>query len=370
MGKNLQLSNGVNMPRLGLGVDTLHGKECINSVIHAIEYGYRMIDTASCYNNEKEVGKAISECIKAGIVKREDLFITSKAPYHIPGYKETIEGYEHSLQNLGLDYLDLYLIHSPYWNSFSWKSDIIYTWEGMIELYTEKRVRSIGVANFNSGLSKDVMATSGLMLPHINQFEIHPQHQNKETVSWCKKHNIQPQAWGTLNQGRLFDSKILKEIADKYNKSVPQIAIRWNIQKGDSALVRSTKEERIKSNFDIWDFELSENDMQLIDSLDGGEWSHIHDSYEDELIAFEPRKGYWEKMRSLTPKQSAAYTESYKLFGFLPFMKKYKKNRRITKYYLFGIPIVKTDKKIIDMPKDKQTKTLAGVESNPANPQK
>lgn len=343
MDKNIVLSNDVKMPRLGLGVDTLHGDECINSVIWAIENGYRLIDTASCYYNEKEVGIAIKNCIDRGIVKREDLFITSKAPYHMPGIEDTINGYELSLKNLGLDYLDLYLIHSPYWNSFTWKEDIISTWKGMIKLYEEKKVRAIGVANFNSGLATDVMATSSLMLPHVNQFELHPQHQNKFAAAWCHKNNVQIEAWGTLNQGRLFDSKIMESLAKKYNKDIAQIAIRWTLQKGNCALVRSTKLERIKSNFDVWDFEISQEDMQIIENLDNGKWSHIHDEYENCPIAFLPQKYYWQKLENTKFKEQLEIKKFY-LFGFIPFLIR-KQFTCKTKWYLFGIPILKIKRK-------------------------
>lgn len=327
------------MPRLGLGVDTLHGQECINSVIWAIENGYRLIDTASCYRNEKEVGIAIKNCIDRGIVKREDLFITSKAPYHMPGYDNTIEGYEQSCKNLGLEYLDLYLLHSPYWNSFSWRDDIISSWKALIDLYKKKRVRAIGVANFTWPASNNVLETSGLMLPHVNQFEMHPQHQNLFATEWCKKNNIQPESWGTLNQGRLFNSELLEELANKYHKTIPQIVIRWNIQKGNSCLVRSTKKERIKSNFNVWDFDISDEDISAIDKLNGGEWSHIHNEYENCSIAFESHKDYWKNFRKEISQKNAS--KKYYLFFFIPFLK-CKQTESKKKYYLFGIiPILK-----------------------------
>ena len=337
------LSNGVLMPTIGLGVDTLKGDDVIKSVISAIESGVRLIDTASCYKNEKEVGIAINECIKRGIVKREELFICSKAPYHQPGYENTLNGYQRSLKLLNLDYLDLYLLHSPYWNSSTWKSDIIESWKALCFLYESGQCRAIGCCNFNSRLFLDVLETSTLLLPHVIQVECHPQHQNNDCRRWCNENNVQFQSWGTLNQGRVFKSQLLKEIANKYNKSISQIAIRWNIQKGNSCLFRSTKTERIKENVNVFDFEISEIDMDKIDTLDNQEWSNIHSFNKDFCVGGISIDAFFDILNKQINREDK-YTEIYKLFGFIPFLKK-KNKGNIERWYLFGIKILKIYKK-------------------------
>ena len=345
MEKYIILNNGVKIPRLGFGTDYLTGEECKQSVISAIETGYRLIDTAYVYKNEKEINKAVHDCISGGIVKREDLFITTKTSFHLSGEKETRRCFEESLNNLGLDYIDLYLIHQPYWDRLDWREHTISTYRVLEDLYSEGKVKAIGVCNFYYVAFLNSIAR---IAPQINQIECHPQRQYKKFIEDAKKYNIQPMAWGTLNQGCLFESDIIKNIAKKYDKTEAQVAIRWNLQYGCGiALVRSAKKERIEENFNVWDFELSHGDKKEIDRLDGtgrGRW-------EDECgmstlpIGNAPQGKFWKKMHSFVTVPEVKVL-TCKLFGFVPFLKKVRINNRITKIYLFGILVLKIDKKL------------------------
>lgn len=346
------LSDGTKIPPIGFGTDLVpDGETIIDAVTWAIETGYRLIDNADCYNNQDGVGIAINNCIKNGIVKREDLYITNKVPDWKQGYEETIKCCKESLKTSQLDYFDLYLVHSPLRGRNNWEEKIGETYQAIIDLQKEGCIKSIGVSNFALRHLTYLFTNFSKIRPVINQIELHPEHQQREIVDICQKSYIQLESWGALNQGRIFKNGIFINMANKYGKTPAQIAIRWNLQKGYIPLARSIKKEHIENNFKVFDFEISSEDMQILDNLDGGEWSMMHD---DSLFNQTPVPA-----AVSTPN---SYSQSYKMFGFLPFMKKYKKNRRITKYYLFGIPIVKTDKKIIEIPKDKQTKTLAGVE--------
>jgi len=245
--KTIILNNGIEMPILGFGVDTLKGDEVVKSVTAAIEAGYRMIDTASLYRNEKEVGIAINDCINRGIVKREDLFVVSKAPYFFPGFNETLQGYETSLKNLNLEYLDMYMLHHPYREYSSWQKEIVSSYAALEKLYEDKRIRAIGVCNFSYPFT-DILFSCYKYIPQVNQIEVHPEHQYLGAVSLFKEKGIQIVAWSALNKGRIIKNETIKELSKKYNKTEAQIAIRWNIQKGNAVLIRSTDENRIKSN--------------------------------------------------------------------------------------------------------------------------
>ncbi len=360
MNKNIILNNGEKMPIIGIGTDLVRdGLEVKTMIKSAIYAGYRLIDTADLYGNERGIGEAIKECIDEGIVKREDLFIQTKAPFHFDRYNYTYKSLDVQLQRLGLDYVDMYLLHHAYRGSFTWRWQVMDIYRALETLYRQGKTKNIGVCNFGK-MHLNYLLSECDIKPQINQIEFHPQHQQRGVVELCKKNDIQVQGWGTLNNGRIFDEPLFDEIGKNYNKNAAQIAIKYAIQKGVAPLVRSQKPNRQKEMLDVFNFEINSADMKKLDDLDGGEFSHNHEG--------EPIE------EAIKSKQIEI--KKYKMFGFLPFMKKYKKNRRITKYYLFGIPIVKTDKKIIEIPKDKQTKTLAGVErerereSNPANPQK
>ncbi|GAB6430743.1 MULTISPECIES: aldo/keto reductase [Bacillus] len=263
--KNLQskavLNNGVEMPWFGLGVFKVEeGPELVEAVKSAIKAGYRSIDTAAIYGNETAVGEGIRAGIEATGIAREELFITSKVWNADQGYETTIAAYEESLKKLGLDYLDLYLVH--------WPSEGKYkdTWRALETLYKEKRVRAIGVSNFQIHHLQDVMKDAEIK-PMINQVEYHPRLTQKELQAFCKEQGIQMEAWSPLMQGQLLDNETLQEIAEKHGKTTAQVILRWDLQNGVITIPKSTKEHRIIANADVFNFELTKEDMEKIDAL-------------------------------------------------------------------------------------------------------
>jgi len=251
------LHNGVKMPWLGLGVfKVTEGEEVIQSVKAAIRNGYISIDTAAIYGNEEGVGQAIKE---SG-VPREELFITSKVWNSDQGYETTLKAFETSLNKLGLDYLDLYLIHWP------GKDKYKETWKALEKLYKDGRVRAIGVSNFQIHHLEDLISSAEIK-PMVNQVEYHPHLTQKELQAFCKKEGIQLEAWSPLKQGQLLNEQILVDIAHKYNKSVAQVILRWDLQHGVVTIPKSIKEHRIIENADVFDFELTSEDMEKIDAL-------------------------------------------------------------------------------------------------------
>lgn len=256
---NITLNNGVEMPILGFGVFQIPDPlECENSVIKAIETGYRLIDTAASYMNEEAVGKGI---INSGI-NREELFITTKLWVQDTGYENTKVAFQKSLERLQLDYLDLYLIHQPY-------GDVFGSWRAMQELYHEGKIKAIGVANFHPDRIIDLIVNSGFT-PAINQVETHPFHQQIHTQEFFQKNNTQIQSWGPFAEGKnnIFHNEILSTIGIKYNKSVAQVILRWLLQRDIVAIPKTVRKERMKENFNVFDFELSAKDMASIQSLD------------------------------------------------------------------------------------------------------
>lgn len=263
--ENLQstttLQNGVKMPWLGLGVFKVEeGQELVNAVKTAITHGYRSIDTAAIYGNEVGVGQGVHQAMVENGVAREDLFITSKVWNSELGYETTIAAYEESLTKLGIDYLDLYLIHWPVAGKYK------EAWRALETLYKEGRVKAIGVSNFQIHHLKDLMKDAEIN-PMLNQVEYHPRLTQKELHAFCRRHDIQLEAWSPLMQGELLDNTELHEIAGKYGKSVAQVIIRWDLQNGVITIPKSTKEYRIAENATVFDFELTAEDMARIDSL-------------------------------------------------------------------------------------------------------
>jgi methylglyoxal/glyoxal reductase len=251
------LNNGVKMPWFGLGVFKVEeGPELVNAVKTAIQHGYRSIDTAAIYENEEGVGQGIKE---SGI-RREDLFVTSKVWNADLGYESTLAAYQTSLEKLGLDYLDLYQIHWPVAGKYK------EAWRALETLYKEGRVRAIGVSNFQVHHLEDLMKDVEIK-PMVNQVEYHPRLTQKEVQAFCREQGIQLEAWSPLMQGQLLDNKVLAGIAAKYNKSVAQIILRWDLQNGVVTIPKSTKEHRIIENSQVFDFELSQEDMDQIDDL-------------------------------------------------------------------------------------------------------
>ena len=263
--KNLQstttLNNGVNMPWLGLGVFKVEeGQELVDAVKTAISHGYRSIDTAAIYGNEVGVGQGIRKALEETGIVRDDLFITSKVWNSELGYDTTIAAYEESLIKLGLDYLDLYLIHWPVAGKYK------EAWRALETLYKEGRVKAIGVSNFQIHHLEELMKDAEIK-PMVNQVEYHPRLTQKDLQAFCQQYGIQLEAWSPLMQGELLDNAELQEIAKKYNKSVAQIILRWDLQNGVVTIPKSTKEHRIVENASVFDFELTADDMRSIDSL-------------------------------------------------------------------------------------------------------
>lgn len=255
------LNNGVNMPLLGLGVFKVEeGAELVQAVKSAIKHGYRSIDTAAIYDNEKSVGQGIREAILENSIQREDLFVTSKVWNADLGYEATLAAYETSLNKLGLDYLDLYLIHWPVEGKYN------EAWRALETLYKAGRVKAIGVSNFHIHHLQDLMKDSEIK-PAVDQVEFHPRLTQQPLRDFCREQGIQFEAWSPLMQGQLFDNPALQAIAAKYGKSVAQVILRWDLQHGVITIPKSTKEQRIIENADLFDFELSNEDMNRIDQL-------------------------------------------------------------------------------------------------------
>lgn len=258
MTETVELSNGVSMPMEGFGVFQIPEQECEQVIRNAIESGYRLIDTASSYQNEEAVGRAVKTC---GI-PRGELFITTKAYIQEMGYENTMKAFEGSLKRLGLDYLDLYLIHMPF-------GDYYGSWRVMEELYRAGRIRAIGVCNFLPDRLLDFCYNVEIK-PQVNQIERHPHYQRAEDLQLMKELGVQPEAWAPFAEGLkgMFEEPVLMEIAAKHQKTPAQILLRWNVQQGVIVIPKSVHRERMEENRKIWDFELDAEDMQRIAELD------------------------------------------------------------------------------------------------------
>jgi 2,5-diketo-D-gluconate reductase A len=257
--KTIKLNNGVEMPILGFGVFQItNPQECEQSVLDAIKVGYRSIDTAASYLNEVAVGNAIK---KSG-VSREELFITTKLWVQDSGYENTKKAFQKSLDRLQMDYLDLYLIHQPY-------GDVYGSWKAMEELYNKGKVKAIGVANFHPDRLIDLILHNKIV-PAVNQIETHPFHQQIETQKFLQDNNVQIESWGPFAEGKndIFNNELLKNIARKYNKTVAQVILRNLTQRGVIVIPKSVKKDRMTENFNIFDFNLSDDDMAIITTLD------------------------------------------------------------------------------------------------------
>nr|WP_154959982.1 aldo/keto reductase [Paenibacillus xylanexedens] len=251
------LNNGVKMPWLGFGVFKVKdGDEVVSAVKTAIEAGYRSIDTAKVYNNESGVAQGIRE---SGIA-REDLFITTKVWNSDQGYESTLAAFEESMQRLELEYLDLYLIHWPV------KGKYKDTWRALEKLYKEGRVRAIGVSNFQTHHLEDLLMDATIK-PAVNQVELHPLLTQKELRDYCSTHEIQIEAWSPLGQGNLMEHPLLKDIAAKYGKSPAQVILRWDLQNGIVTIPKSVTPERIHANTELYDFELTAEEIEQINGL-------------------------------------------------------------------------------------------------------
>lgn len=261
MVQNVKLNNGVEMPMEGFGVFQVTDLSvCEQAVLEAIQTGYRLIDTASSYQNEEAVGRAIR---KSG-VPREELFITTKAYVQQMGYENTKKAFEESLEKMGLDYLDLYLIHMPY-------GDYYGSWRAMEELYKEGKVRAIGVCNFLPDRLMD-LCYNVEVIPQVNQIERHPHYQREVELKIMKEFGVQTEAWAPFAEGLkgMFTEPVLTKIAKKHGKTPAQVILRWNIEHGVIVIPKSVHRERMEENLAIWDFTLDAEDMDKIAALDKG----------------------------------------------------------------------------------------------------
>jgi diketogulonate reductase-like aldo/keto reductase len=274
--KYVELNNGVKMPILGFGVFQIADQEeCERCVLDAIEVGYRLIDTAQAYGNEEAVGKAIKKCG----VPREELFITTKVWISNAGYENAKKSIEESLKKLQLDYLDLVLIHQPF-------NDYYGTYRAMEELYKEGKLKAIGVSNFYPDRLIDLNKFNEIITA-VNQVETHVFNQQVKAHEIMKKYGVQIQAWAPFAEGKnnLFSNETLKAVGDKYNKSIAQVALRYLIQKGVSVLPKSVSKERMIQNFNVFDFELTAEDMDLIAALDKGK-SLFFSHYDPQTVEY------------------------------------------------------------------------------------
>lgn len=269
------LNNGVDIPALGFGVWQMDNlEECEKAVIKAIETGYRMIDTAAIYQNETAVGKAV----KNSSVDRDELFITSKVWVQDHGYEKAKSAFQRTLDRLQMDYLDMYLIHWPY-------GDFLGTWKALEELYHEGKIKAIGVCNFTVEKLEELKENS-TVVPVINQIELHPVFQQKELQVYDRENNIITQPWSPLGNGNadLLHNAELKAIAEKYHKTTAQVILRWHLQEGFVVIPKSVTPSRIEENFNVFDFELTEDEMNTVRSLDTGK-----------RLFFDPKDPEWEQ---------------------------------------------------------------------------
>ena len=269
----IELSNGVKMPRIGFGVYQIKKNECERCVLDALEIGYRLIDTAQAYYNEEEVGLAVK---KSGI-KREDIFITSKIWISNEGYEKAKRSIDESLRRLNLDYIDLLLIHQPF-------GDYYGTYRAMEEAYKNNKLRAIGVSNFYPDRLIDICKFVDIK-PMVNQIETHVFNQQREAHEIMNKYNIVHESWGPFAEGRknFFDNKILMDIGRKYNKTVGQVALRFLFENDIVVIPKSMHKDRMQENFDIFDFELEKDDLEIIKNMDERE-SAFFSHYDSQMV--------------------------------------------------------------------------------------
>lgn len=262
---SVKLNNGICMPQEGYGVFQIKElDECERCVLDAMDAGYRLFDTAAAYLNEDAVGRAIQKSVRDGLVKREELFITTKIWIQDYGIQSTRRAFHESMERLGLSYLDLLLLHQPFGN---WQE----AWRVLESLYLERKVRAIGVSNFTHSKLSELLTQANIK-PMINQIELHPFYLQEEALAQMRRFQIQPEAWGPLCEGQkgIFTNPLLSSIGEKYGKTAAQVSLRWNIQRGVVVIPKSIHKERMAENIAVWDFILSQQDMLAIAALDVG----------------------------------------------------------------------------------------------------
>ena len=332
------LNDGNKMPFPGFGTWHIVGNEGIQVFKAAIMSGFRHFDTAEAYNNEKELGIAINQCIQDGIIKREDLFVTTKINPHNPiGYSNTLKAFENSLKRLGLDYVDLYLIHWPNLvEDDSWKNLNAQTWRAMEELKMQGKISSLGVSNFMIHHLEELLKTAKIM-PSVNQINHNPTWQQKELVEYCKQKGIQCAGWAPIVRIKPWNKEVFTRVSEKYNKSIPQICLRYCIQKGVVPISSSKKPDHMRENLDIMNFEISSEDMNLLDSLNSHPWDH--DSQPDCLYEIF-------RLREKLSEKKIIEKECFYLFNFIKLIEIKNISNKKKACLLFGkIPILQLVRK-------------------------
>lgn len=256
------LNNGVEIPQLGFGVFKVKPTETVSAVTTALRVGYRHIDTAEMYGNEKEVGLAIT----ASGLDRDDVFVTSKLNNNHHPYSDALAAFDRTLSDLGLEYVDLFLIHWP----LPTVGDFVETWRALESLYRDDRARAIGVSNFHAGHLRRLLDETELV-PAVNQIEAHPYLTQEPLRAFNASHGIKTEAWSPLARGRVLDDPTIKDVVDRTGRTAAQVVLRWHIQLGNIVFPKSVRLDRIEENFNIFDFELSGEDMAAISKLDRGE---------------------------------------------------------------------------------------------------
>ena len=259
---NITLNNGVDIPQLGFGVFQIPPEQTKDATLSALEVGYRHIDTAEMYGNEKEVGEAVRE---SGI-ERDDIFVTSKLNNGFHAYDDALDAFDRSLKDLDIGYLDLFLVHWP----MPGVGDYVETWKAMEKMYESGRVRAIGVSNFQPHHLRNVL-DGGTVIPAVNQIEVHPYLVNDEARAFDAEHGIATEAWSPIAKGNVLDDPTIVRIAESNGKTPAQVTLRWHVQRGDIVFPKSVNRSRVEENFEVFDFELSDADMADITALDRGE---------------------------------------------------------------------------------------------------
>lgn len=266
--KSIKLNNGTYIPTIGFGTSLVTGEECIKIIKTAIQAGYRHIDTASAYKNEEEIGKAI----KQSEIHRKELFITSKVWKDSMGYENTLKSFENTLKNLDLEYVDLFLVHWPKNNDDNLN---IETWRALEKIYKEGKAKAIGVSNFLKH-HLEIILNNCDVAPAVNQIEFHPGLVRKETIDFCKEKNIVLEAWAPLGKGKMLSNEFLLNIAKKYNKSVAQLCLKWCLENEVIPLPKSENMERMRQNLDLFDFQISQEDIDTINNMEFFAGSDMH----------------------------------------------------------------------------------------------
>ena len=265
----IKLSNGLKIPQIGFGIHHYpEGTASVEIIENLLKNGVQLVETASSFFNEKSLGIGIKNSQQKLGIKREEILISTKLHDDMQGYEYTKQAFKNSLEKLDVDYIDIFQIRHPLWNEDDWKTPLIDSWRALEDLYEEGKIRAIGVSNFSIKYLEYLLGHAYIK-PMMNQIEIHPRFQQKDIQEFCRENNIVVSSWASLNYGRVHYDDFIKEIAKKYNKTSVQLVLKWHIQQNHLTMTRATQENHIVEDLNIFDFVISEDDMNLLDSLDG-----------------------------------------------------------------------------------------------------